>query len=361
MRILIRRNDQEEWRVVGSAGYGQEAELQALLAQSPELIPVGDIREGAAPLVAAVREFGLPGSGYTDALAFSAAGDIAVIECKLVANQQIKREVIGQILEYAAYLWGMSYEDLDERVQQRCDQHLAKLVEIAIEDPDWEEESFRESVEATLADGSFMLIIAVDEVNEELRRTIRFLNGCGRPAFSFHALEMRRFQQGETEILVPNLYGAVVERKQKPKSRGQWTEAEFFEVAEADLSPEIVAVIRELYDWTCQAADRVFLGMGKKAGSFTFHYMLEGTTHSVFSVYTTGNLVLNYGWLSAKIEPGIMESFHRDIQALPPLARIPANFARWPSVRIAEAFAGRPAVLEQFKAAVEALGERIRG
>jgi hypothetical protein len=36
---------------------------------SPSLIPVDEIRDGMPPLVAAVREFGLPGSGSTDLLA----------------------------------------------------------------------------------------------------------------------------------------------------------------------------------------------------------------------------------------------------------------------------------------------------
>jgi hypothetical protein len=78
-----------------------EKELQELLAESPSLIPADDIRDGFSPLVVAVREFGLPGSGNTDLLAFSSAGEITIVECKLAANAEIKRTVIGQILEYA--------------------------------------------------------------------------------------------------------------------------------------------------------------------------------------------------------------------------------------------------------------------
>jgi hypothetical protein len=36
--------------------------------------------------------------------AFSPQGDIAIIECKLAANPEITRRVIGQILEHAAYM-----------------------------------------------------------------------------------------------------------------------------------------------------------------------------------------------------------------------------------------------------------------
>jgi hypothetical protein len=99
VRIAVRSAASGEWKLVESADYDDEAELQTLLAESPSLILVDEIREGISPLVVAVREFGLPGSGSTDLLAFSADGDVAVVECKLAANQEIRRKVVGQILE----------------------------------------------------------------------------------------------------------------------------------------------------------------------------------------------------------------------------------------------------------------------
>ena len=102
MRILIRDNETKEWKFAESVRAKAEAELQKLLAESPSLIPVSEIREGVSPLVFAICEFGLPGSGNTDILAFSADGDISIIECKLATNPESKRKVMGQILEYAA-------------------------------------------------------------------------------------------------------------------------------------------------------------------------------------------------------------------------------------------------------------------
>jgi hypothetical protein len=45
-------------------------------------------------------------------------------------------------------------------------------------------------------------------------------------------------------------------------------------------------------------ADRVSFGRGKERESFTFHYLKEGKPISVFTIYTDGRLVLNYGWLN---------------------------------------------------------------
>jgi hypothetical protein len=357
MKILIRNQKSKGWKMVESVGYGAEAELQDLLANSPSLIPVSEIREGASPLVVAIREFGLPGSGNTDALSFSADGDIAIIECKLAANPESKRKVIGQILEYGAYMWGMTYEEVDQRVHRLRGKNLANLVAESVGDPDWDEEVFRERVKESLTNGAFLLIIAVDEMNEELSRTIRFLNGCGNPAFSFNALEMRRFQASDTEILVPDLHGPLSRGPKPSGGRKKWTEEQFFEAIQEELSPEVVKVARDLYEWSRTLADRVWFGTGMGTGSFTFHYLRDGKTVSVFSIYTNGNLFLNYGGL--KVKRDLIQEFHNSIHNIPSFRNIPADFSKWPSIGIADAFLKHADALEQFKAAVKALGDRV--
>jgi len=162
VKILVRNQTLGNWQVANSVRPSLETELQDLLLETPSLVPLEEIREGASPLVVAIKEFGLPGSGNTDLLAFSAQGDIAIIECKLATNPESKRKVIGQVLEYAAYLWGFEYQALDERVEGRTGRRLSELVKEAVGD-EWDEEDFRQTVEHNLQSGSFVLIIAVDE------------------------------------------------------------------------------------------------------------------------------------------------------------------------------------------------------
>ncbi len=142
MKILIRNHKHEKWQMVQSAPYGAEDELQRLLAEEPSLISVSEVREDAGTLVAAVREFPL-NIGAIDLVGFTANGDIAVVECKLANNAEIKRKVIGQVLEYGANLWGMDYETLDEKVALRSGKSLADLIRDSVGDPGWDEESFR--------------------------------------------------------------------------------------------------------------------------------------------------------------------------------------------------------------------------
>lgn len=238
MKILLRSDDSKNWKLVESINTRAEAELQKLIIESPSLIPIDEIREDASPLVFAIGEFGLPGSGSTDVLAFSPEGDIAIAECKLATNPESKRKVIGQILEYAAYLWQMSYEELDSRIKRIKGRSLSELVGESVEG-EWDEENFREGIKQSLESGSFILVIAVDEVNDELKRIIRYINECSESAFSLHALEMNRFRDGRTEILVPHLYGISARLSVGGARRKKWTEEEFFRVLEENVESDV--------------------------------------------------------------------------------------------------------------------------
>lgn len=249
MRILVRDGHSKRWESADLVKAKAEAELQHLLIESPFLIPINEIREGASPLVFAVGEFGLPGSGSTDVLAFSADGDIAIIECKLAANPESKRKVIGQILEYASYLWRMSYTEVDRRVQKLKGKGLVELIGEAVAG-EWDRANFEEGITQSLEKGSFTLIIVVDEINEELRRIIRYVNECGKSAFSLHALEVRRFQAAGIEILVPQLYGLSVKPSvPREDKRRKWTKEEFFKTLRQNVEPGTVAIVESLYEW----------------------------------------------------------------------------------------------------------------
>jgi hypothetical protein len=314
-KILIRSATEKQWKAVQSADYKDEAHLQTLLASSPALIPVEEIIEGASPLLVAVTELGLPGSGNTDLLAFNSEGAVILVECKLATNSEIKRKVVGQILEYGAYLWGMSYEELDRRISPKTGKSLLELVRSTPEGSDIDEEEFRSGVKESLERGTLNLIIAVDDINAELSRTINFLNGCGKPAFTFHALEMKQFTEGMTEVLMPYVHGPTLPPTIPTK---RWTEETFLQQLQDRQSSDSFALVQDLYEWSKQVADQVIFGVGKENGTFTFYYLSNsGRRISVFTVYTTGIIMLNYGTLTGQVERGELSQFHLSIRAFP--------------------------------------------
>lgn len=223
---MLRAGD-KPWAVVDAAAYTDEGDLQKLLSEVPGVLSATQF--GGPEFLASVREFGLPGSGSTDLVAVAAEGSILVAECKLAKNDEIKRKVIGQIFEYAAYLWKMSYEEFDLRFQKISGKPLAELVRHKLDLrsealDEWSVDEFREHVGANLAQGNFTLAIVVDSLNDELSRTISYLNERGRQSnFLLYALQLMKFRQDGVDILVPQLHGASVDAVAE-RAATQWNE-----------------------------------------------------------------------------------------------------------------------------------------
>lgn len=82
---------------------GSEAELQTFLKEHPDLIPLEEIDLKAQPLLCIGWEVGLA-SGTESILYIDPSGLLTVVETKLKRNPEARREVVGQILEYAAQM-----------------------------------------------------------------------------------------------------------------------------------------------------------------------------------------------------------------------------------------------------------------
>jgi len=151
-----------------------------------------------------IREAGLPGSGNTDLLGVDAEGNIYIVECKLADNAEVRRKVIGQILEYAAYLWKLSYDEFDGLFQNREQKSIEQLFKGKLQE-NWEFETFTEQVDNNLRSGTFNLIIIVDKMNEELEQIIGYLSFRGAN-LRLKALELRLYGQDDIDVLVPQLH-----------------------------------------------------------------------------------------------------------------------------------------------------------
>jgi hypothetical protein len=185
------------------------------------------------------------------------------------------------------------------------------------------------------------------------------VNECGTSGYSLHALEVRRFRVKGADVLIPHLHGTTTKVGTVVGAKHAWTEPEFFKKLEASVDKKIVLIARELFEWSRDKADRVWFGTGKETGSFTFHYFKDGATVSVFTVYTNGKLMLNYGWLLPQLGPDTMKELHEKIIAIPTFRHIPAEFSKWPYLVLEEAFPSKKEI-EDFKKVVEWLRELIQ-
>lgn len=80
-----------------------ESTLQDLLFRNPQTLPIGSIDAAYDGLIPVCRELSTR-AGFVDALFVNRLGCLTLVEFKLWRNPQARREVIGQILDYAKEL-----------------------------------------------------------------------------------------------------------------------------------------------------------------------------------------------------------------------------------------------------------------
>ena len=83
----------ELWSSPAVTSYSTESHLQEVLAGQPGLLP------GVSSSPVAVREL-QTGAGPLDVVVIDAEGQLTLVECKLASNAQIRREIVGQVLDY---------------------------------------------------------------------------------------------------------------------------------------------------------------------------------------------------------------------------------------------------------------------
>lgn len=212
MKILIRNKTQKEWQKIEPSEYANEAHLEQLLAESPDLLPSPEDER----IVVFKRQVTL-GSYAADLVGVSATGSITLVECKLDQNREARRMVVAQILEYAAQLWGMDYEEFDGLLSADSDEDLADLVREKAS-AEWLEEQFVEGVTRTLQNGDIRLVIAVNGITNELKRILEYTSSRG--GLRLEALELQHFSNDEDEVLVPDLISPMNTESRTNGDRG---------------------------------------------------------------------------------------------------------------------------------------------
>lgn len=199
--------------------FAKEEHLQALVADHPELLAWEQMNpDGAKRWILVRREQGIakePGAGdwwSVDHLFIDQDAVPTLVEVKRGANPQIRREVVGQMLEYAAHAWQTwTADSLRQAFEQTCSEahvdpgaELRRLVE-DVEDDDPGE--FWSKVGANLAAKRLRLLFVADDIPDELTRIVEFLNAT-MSNVEVLAVEIKKFD-GESGLrtLVPRVVG----------------------------------------------------------------------------------------------------------------------------------------------------------
>ncbi|HEY4041481.1 MAG TPA: hypothetical protein VGM32_06510 [Rhodopila sp.] len=162
-----------------SGGGYDERWLQQLVASHPQALPIGEIEvflTGAVPVCLELAT----NVGPIDLLLVTPRGDLVVVECKLWRNPQARREVVGQIIDYAKELPRLSYEAFEAAIRKAEPAGSAtkadRLYERAgAEAAGIDEASFINAVSRNLRRGRFLLLIVGDGIQEGVESIADFL------------------------------------------------------------------------------------------------------------------------------------------------------------------------------------------
>jgi hypothetical protein len=159
--------------------------------------------------------------------------------------------------------------------------------------------------------------------------------------------------------LIDSLLILLNELQPPSPDKKAWTKERFFRELAVVNNQKVCEMIENVYNWSEENADRVWFGAGKKRGSFSFHFSHIDTTFSIFSIYTDGMIIFNYGWLAPKISDQIMTDFHNRLSKINQSRKIPSDFTKWPSRSFIDMFHSQENV-EDFKKIIEWLGKEIK-
>lgn len=198
-------------RVPLSIGEFKEQWLQKLLQDSPQLLPVAEIDAIYAPLVCIGREVATA-AGYIDNLYISPKGYITIVETKLWRNPEARREVVGQIIDYAKELKQFSYERLDKAVRSYNKSYFGKernlfktMVEHQLLKED-DEALFVDLVQNNLFNARFLLLVVGDGIRDGVWRMTEFLNSTPNMLYNIGLVELEVYRlTGDEKLVVPNL------------------------------------------------------------------------------------------------------------------------------------------------------------
>ena len=226
-----------------------EDELQELIADYPQLLDGEQMRPGdPRRWILITREQGIaetPGEHdrwAVDHLIIDQEAMPTLVEVKLRSNTEIRRTVVGQLLEYAAHAaqtW--SADELRRRFRESSsaqggdpDSELAALLQV---DSEPKADQFWEQVAENLDARRLRLLFVADEIPAELARVTEFLN-AQMPRIEVLAVEIKQFKGTSGKALVPRVIGrtTAVPEPGKPSSRRKLTRDVFLRELRSEVA-----------------------------------------------------------------------------------------------------------------------------
>jgi len=324
--FLIQNN--EELVEMNEQQYDSERLLQSWLAKYPALL-VGNQIDSKEPRrwllieqeCAVPSEVGGAGRWAIDHLFLDQDAIPTIVEVKRSTDTRIRREVVGQMLDYAANAtvhWPVAH--MRERFAANCEaagvDPEEKLREFLEEE--LEPEDFWQNAERNLRDRNIRLLFVADFIPAELQRIVEFLNDQ-MDKTEVLAIEIKQFVGAQgLRSLVPRVIGQTSEGQQKKASGTRatkgWNEEKLLSAVEEKRGVAEANVVRRLLEWAKQNVTRVSYGHGVQDGSFSA-LVDYGAEHAFipFIFYTYGKVEVMFKRMKVRHEPFTNDDKRREL------------------------------------------------
>jgi hypothetical protein len=306
-------DEHEELRELVEAPYTSEDLLQQLLARYPDLL-AGDQMSAESPRrwLLVSREVEVPdseegaGRWALDHLFLDQDGVPTLVEVKRSSDTRIRREVVGQMLDYAAN--GLAYWPL-EKLRALYEADCGRLgldpetrLRAHVAPSNGDVESFWQVVKTNLQAGRVRLVFLADIIPSELRRVVEFLNTQMDPA-EVLAVAVRQYEGGGIRTLVPQVFGQTAEALARKaggiRAKRKWDEESLFAAIRA-LGDPTYRVARALYEWSLIHLPVIWWGEGGTLGSCFPGKIIGGMRHFPFALWTTGQIEIQFARMKSK-------------------------------------------------------------
>jgi len=324
--------DNETLLTIEETTYETEDKLQTYLEKHVDLLGAEQISSDAPPnFVLVKREMPISdtedseGRWSLDHLFIDEEGVLTLVEVKRSTDFRIRREVIGQLLEYAAN--ADAYLSVS-KIKKHGDEYWRQnaggktLDDILIQrfglNPD-DIEGYWKKVEDKLSRGFVRLIFAADKLPRELKRIIEYLNmQCER--MEVLGLEIKLYSGDNKRVLVPRIIGQseqALEKKSgeiRSKSR-KWNVDDFISVCTDQIQDKAIIdnVVKPLYDFITKTSKINPWGSGVQTGSCSLKLKTESGFHRIFTIYSDGNMDINIGGVLKLTTDSTIAQFYKEL------------------------------------------------
>ena len=181
--------------------------LQDFLPLCPDVLPVADIDSNYADLTYVCNEASIKtskkGTGHVDVIFISKSGRLVLVETKLHRNPESCREVLGQILDYAANIrasdWDYStLNDLYGKNDLYSDMQK-KFKDL----PD--EDTFIQNVNRYIKQAEFLMMIVGDTIRPTVENIAAFVNSPIDMKYKLTLCEIKTYKMGDKYLVIPQL------------------------------------------------------------------------------------------------------------------------------------------------------------